>query len=111
MGQEQAQQPALQPRHRSRSHPQDAMVGVVGVQPVRVANGGHAVTVRRPGQSTQAPTRIVKSAAEARVKRSAKQPNRRSRAMTGGWWCLAREQAEQAGDIVCKSASPSGGCE
>jgi hypothetical protein len=69
------------------------------------------VTVRRPGQSTQAPTRIVKSAAEGRVKRSAKRPSRRSQAMTGGWSCQAGGQTEDAGDIVSKSASPWGWCE
>src|SRR5215472_673628 len=69
------------------------------------------VTVRRPGQSTQAPIRIVKSAAEGRVKRSAKRPSRRSQATTGGWSCQACEQAEDAGDIVSKSASPWGWCE
>src|SRR5215472_5300184 len=67
------------------------------------------VTVRRPGQSTQAPIRIVKSTAVGRLKRSAKRPSRRSQAMTGGWSCQASEQVEDAGDIVCKSASPWGG--
>jgi hypothetical protein len=39
MGHEKDQQPTPQPRHRPRSHPQEAVVGVVGVYPVRIADG------------------------------------------------------------------------
>ena len=41
VSEEQAEQPAPQPRHRPRPHPQEAVVGVVGVHPVRVADGDH----------------------------------------------------------------------
>ncbi|HXM55738.1 MAG TPA: hypothetical protein VOB72_10140 [Candidatus Dormibacteraeota bacterium] len=41
MGEEQPQQPAPQPGRRPRSRPQEAVVGVEGVHPVRVADGDH----------------------------------------------------------------------
>src|SRR5262245_35977096 len=64
------------------------------------------VTVRRPGQSGQALIRLTKSLNEGRPKRSAKFQSRRSQATTGWWSCQGRVQADDAGDIVGKSASP-----
>jgi hypothetical protein len=80
---------------------------VVAAPPRAAVGGGRrAGAGRDPALGAAAAGELI---SRGRVKRSAKRPSRRSQAMTGGWSCQACEQAEDAGNIVCKSASPWGG--
>ena len=85
---------------------QEAVVGIVRVDAVRIGDVRHARDGAAAGAKCPAGDQGAEESDDGLVKRSAKRPSRRSQATTGGSSGPSRVLAGDAEDIVCKGAPP-----